>query len=358
MICPKCKTHVSANESVCPTCKLRLIFKCPRCQSLTRIGSVSCKKCGYIFVKFCPKCKSANFVSADVCRKCKNVFEKRDINAPIIKNTNRYDEKKEIQKNSQKNLPASNPQKQGSSEQIKQNKPFLFYIDFINLVEIFEKYKKDEFKLKVTQNIKTTIKIVFDTQCEFVNSHCIIFKYHHVKSQKLIDKIKQFELEFSKFNEILERTLDAGLTYKFAISTIEEVKRNNNIPPQLKYGQNRDIIISSGVYPKLSSELSIIKLANDVYKVVYIEQKPEFEQSEDEKYDKVKVAEDLDLRMVITKLLKEDNLAIKDVKALVNKEIKKYLTIEKAKEKEIAKEFKKLGREYESCKQKAFELLK
>ena len=162
----------------------------------------------------------------------------------------------------------------------------MFYIDFINLVEIFEKYKKDEFKLKVTQNIKTTIKIVFDTQCEFVNSHCIIFKYHHVKSQKLIDKIKQFELEFSKFNEILERTLDAGLTYKFAISTIEEVKRNNNIPPQLKYGQNRDIIISSGVYPKLSSELSIIKLANDVYKVVYIEQKPEFEQSEDEKYDK------------------------------------------------------------------------
>ncbi len=94
------------------------------------------------------------------------------------------------------------------------------------------------------------------------------------------------------------------------------------------------------------------------YDFAFFVQNEALKLNKDEKYDKVKVAEDLDLRMVITKLLKEDNLAIKDVKALVNKEIKKYLTIEKAKEKEIAKEFKKLGREYESCKQKAFELLK
>lgn len=296
MICPRCKTEVSQNDAVCPTCKLRLIFKCPRCQSPTRLGSVSCKKCGYTFVKFCPKCHSANYATSSICRKCNHVFESENTTpikqeelkiikkALLLEKTSEENAKKTAAIEAQKAKTATATVENNGV--INNQRPLLFYIDFINLEATFEKYKKEEFKLKVIQNIKTTVKIVFNTNCEFVNAHCIIFKYNYSKSSKMLEKIKQFEDEFSKFNQILEKTLDTGLSYKFAISTVEEVKRSNNNPQQLKFGSNRDVIVSSGVYPKLSNELSLIKVSSDSYKMLYVEQKPVFEQTEDKKYDK------------------------------------------------------------------------
>lgn len=269
MICPKCKTEVSLNDIVCPKCKLKLLLKCPKCNSLNRIGSTNCVVCGYVFVKFCPECKSANNSTSRVCRKCKFVFHDEQ-------------KKKVIKLTEQKATSAKSTNKPIKNQNVK---PFLFYIDFINLEKVFEKYNKKEFEREVIQNIKTTIKIAFGASCDFVSKHVVVFKFNYTKSTKILDKIEQFENEFVKFNQILEKKLDSGLTYKFAISTKEEVGESNMIP-QLNYGSDKDIIVSSGAYAKLNSELSLIKISSNSYKMILLETKPVFEQAQDIKYDK------------------------------------------------------------------------
>ena len=277
MICPKCKTKVSKDDAICPSCKLRLIFKCPRCGSPTRLGSVNCKKCGYTFVKFCPNCNSANYATSSVCRKCGAKLDKEK-EKPTFKTTN-----KKIEITSQENTQGVVVEV--NDKKSKSEKPLLFYINFINLERTFEKYNEEEFKQKVIQNIKTTVKIVFDKECEFINPSTIMFSFPYNKQIKILDKINQFEAEFIKFNNILEKTLDAGLSYKFAISTIEEAEKNKEIK-QLKLGSDKDVIVTNGVYPRLNNELSLIKISTDSYKLVFLEQKPVFKETKDEKYDK------------------------------------------------------------------------
>ncbi|MBQ2984336.1 MAG: AAA family ATPase [Candidatus Gastranaerophilales bacterium] len=233
---------------------------------------MSCKKCGFTFVKFCPSCHSANYASSSICRKCGTEFineQTTNPQEPIM-----VEEKPKEQKEAPIE-PTAETQKE----------PLLFYVDFINLDNTFEKYNKDEFKQKVVENIKTTVKIAFNTDCEFINSHTVLFKYNYSKNIKILDKIAQFELEFEKFNKILEKSLNNGLTFKFAIATIDEVRKNGQVP-QLKYGSEKDVVVSSGAYGKLSNELSLIKISANSYKLIFLDQKPAFEQSEDEKYDK------------------------------------------------------------------------
>ena len=289
MICPKCKTKVSDEDVYCPHCNLKLIFTCPRCKEKVHLGPSSCPNCGYEFIKICPECKTKNFAWSANCRKCK---------APLnLVRQNRQERiKKAIEKSPTKaenkkilNIPSLNSSKEETKpieeKPIEENKPFLFYIDFTNLDKAFERYNQQEFKEKVIQNIKTTIKIVFNTSCDFVSSHCVMFKFNYNKQTNILKIIEEFSKEFQKFNEILEKTLSNGLTYKFAISTIDEVRKNKEVN-QLKYGNDRDIIVSSGAYSKLSGELSLIKIAQDSYKMVLLDTKPIIEQSEDEKYDK------------------------------------------------------------------------
>ncbi len=270
MICPKCKSKVSKEDTVCKNCNLRLVFKCPRCGFPTRLGSVSCQKCGYTFVKFCPKCHSANYASSSTCRKCSYEFENENT-TPIVENDT-------------KEPDTSQKQETIVEEEIT---PLIFYIDFTNLEKIFEKYNKADFRQKVAENIKTTIKIVFGTTMEFVDSHTVKFTFNYSKSINMLVKINQFEVEFNKFNDILEKTLAATLTYKFAVSTLNEARDSkDNYIAQLKYGIDKDVIVSNGTYGKLNSDLSLIKISPDSYKMIFLEQKPVFEQSEDEKYDK------------------------------------------------------------------------
>lgn len=269
MICPKCKTKVSSSDTICPKCKLKLLFKCPKCNSLNRIGSTNCVGCNYAFVKFCPECKSANNSTSKVCRKCKFPFQEEQ-------------KKRIIKLTEQKTI---NAKPSDEITKVQEVKPFLFYIDFINLEKIFEKCNKKEFECGVIQNIKTTIKIVFGTNCDFVSGHVVVFKFNYTKKTKILDKIKQFEDEFAKLNQILERETGCGLTYKFAISTKEEVGQSDIIP-QLNYGSDKDIIVSSGTYAKLNSELSLIKISSNSYKMILLETKPVFEQAQDVKYEK------------------------------------------------------------------------
>ena len=282
MICPKCKTKVSKNDTVCPNCNLKLIFTCPRCDSPTRLGSVECKKCGYTFVKFCPECNSANYATSESCRKCNYYFPKTD------KNNDVSIEKTETRKIEVENIDKKQPLKAKNADIAEENaieNLLLIYVDFINLDRTFEKYDKEEFKQKVIQNIKTTVKIAFGTSCDFVNSHCVVFRFNYTQNTKILDNINHFEQEFVKFNQILEKTLDTGLSYKFAISTVDEVKNSKEVT-QLKLGSEKDVIVSNSAYTKLSSELSLIKISSDSYKLIFLDQKPVFEQTEDEKYDK------------------------------------------------------------------------
>ncbi|MBQ8634518.1 hypothetical protein IJ425_00005, partial [bacterium] len=98
---------------------------------------------------------------------------------------------------------------------------------------------------------------------------------------------------------ILEKKLDSGLSYKFAITTDEEVEKNNCVS-QLKLGSDKDIIVSNKAYIRLSNELSLIKISQDSYKMIFLEQKPTFEHSEDVKYDKA-------LQMILENLLDNAN---------------------------------------------------
>lgn len=262
MICPKCKTEVSDDDVFCPNCNLKLIFTCPKCKSPTHIGPIRCENCGYQLIKLCPKCDTKNFSWSDKCRKCGFEFKKDNNKNSLkdrldkitksaqkttakIKLENDDEEKSKKQITFESSKTTKNEKDKEKNEQTDLIKPFIIYIDFINLDKTFEKYDKDEFKQKVIQNIKTNVKIAFDADCNFVSSRCVMFKFNYLKSMNILEIIHQFDVEFAKFNEILEKTLDRGLTYKFAITTIDEVRKSKEVN-QLKFGSDKDIIVSSG----------------------------------------------------------------------------------------------------------------
>ena len=279
MICPKCKTKVSSDDTVCPNCNLKLVFKCPRCGSPSRLGSTSCKKCGFTFVKFCPKCQSANYATSSLCRKCGFEFENSTEVEPTPETIN--EATPPIKKISiEETTPTTHNVKNK-----KHDSNLLIYIDFTNIEDIFEKYNTDEFKQKVIQNIKTTVKITFGAQCEFITPRLVMFPFNYKKPTKMLDKFNKFEQECAKFNQILEKTLNCGVSYKFIISTREELDKTKDIP-QLKLGSDKDIVVSNGAYLILNNELSLIKIAPDSYKMIFLDQKPVFEQTEDVKYEK------------------------------------------------------------------------
>ena len=291
MICPKCKTNVSKDSIHCPTCNLKLIFKCPKCNSLVRLGSPSCKECGHAFVKFCPSCKTANQASSEICRKCGASLNetpkktKAKAKPKVKKQTQRQSIQKQLEKSAKKaDLEAKPKLPPETPPPSCEYKTLLLYIDFVNLEKIFERYNKKEFEREVIQNIKTTIRIAFGMNCDFINSHVVMFKFYHTKHTKVLEKITLFEQEFEKFNQILEKKLDGGLSYKFALTTELEVKSNEL--PQLNLGSDKDIIVSNGAYSTVKNEFSLIRISPNSYKRIFLEAKPVFEQSQDVKYDK------------------------------------------------------------------------
>lgn len=284
MICPKCKTEVSSQDVVCPGCGLRLKFKCPRCGNYTRIGSSSCSVCGFTFVKFCPKCGSANYASSPECRKCSFVFNsetQKKENNEIKPKQNIEKPKDKIQKPKEKE--PLNRKKETESKEQKQQKLVVF-VDFINLEQLFEKYKDEEFRQKVVLNIKTSVKLGFNVPCEFINPHTVVFKIPHTKNFKFLDKVRLFSDEFEKFNNILSETLGVGINYQYAVLKEEEYLEARS-PKQLESGIEKDIITSEGAYSILSSEIPLIKISPISYKMVFLDQKPVFSQSECQRDD-------------------------------------------------------------------------
>ncbi len=269
MNCPKCKTELNPKDTVCPNCNLRLVFECPRCKSQIKIGSSSCKKCGFVFVKFCPKCNCANYVSSSHCRKCFHQFEEDTETIENIK-------------------PA--PEKEASKEEPKPLQPaaapvrLSAYIDFITLKNVFERYKDEEFKQKVILNIKTAIKLAFNVTPDFIKEDIVNFKINYSKKISFLEKINKFSEEFSKFNSILNETLGADISFKFAVLKENEIKPNESVK-QLEYGIEKDIITSEGAYKILSDVIPLIKISPDSYKMVFLDQKPEFTQSKSVKED-------------------------------------------------------------------------
>jgi len=239
-------------------------------------------------VKFCPECQSVNYASSSVCRKCGHEF----VDEKIADLSTEMKSQDEVAVESPQKIEEEKIEKEIAVEKKKERKNdninyslLLIYINFLNLDRIFEKYKKPEFKQKVIQNIKTTIKISFGVNAEFINSNTVVFKFKYNPSIKILEKIDQFKAEFTKFNLILENSLDSGLSYKFAFSTIDEVRQDSEVV-QLKLGSDKDVIVSKGAYSKLSNELSLIKISPESYKLVFLEQKPVFNNSGDKKYDK------------------------------------------------------------------------
>ena len=131
MNCPKCKVQINPKDTICPNCRLRLVFECPRCKNQIKIGSSSCKKCGFVFVKFCPECNCANYVSSTHCRKCFYHFKEDEETLQNIQTSKNEKENKIEIKKEDKNTKA--PAQQPASR-------LSVYIDFLTLKNVFDKY--------------------------------------------------------------------------------------------------------------------------------------------------------------------------------------------------------------------------
>ena len=269
MNCPKCKVQINPKDTICPNCRLRLVFECPRCKNQIKIGSSSCKKCGFVFVKFCPECNCANYVSSTHCRKCFYHFKEDEETLQNIQTSKNEKENKIEIKKEDKNTKA--PAQQPASR-------LSVYIDFLTLKNVFDKYKDEEFKQKVTLNIKTAIKLAFNVTPYFIKEDIVNFSINYSKKIGFLEKVNKFSHEFSKFNLILNETLGADISFKFAVAAEGENKPNTLIK-QLEYGIEKDIITSEGAYKILSDEIPLIKISPESYKMVFLDQKPEFTQS-------------------------------------------------------------------------------
>ena len=263
MNCPKCKKEIDSKETICPNCKVNLSITCPRCGTLGRVGNSSCKKCGFVFVKFCDACGCANYANAKQCRKCFFEFVETTPEPPTPLPS----------------VPCEPVVRQTPPPQQDTTQKLIVFIDFLTLESVLNKYKDEEFKQKVILNIKTSIKLGFSANAEFIEPKYAVFKLNYTKKLPLLTRIEDFEHEFAKFNNILRETLNADVSFKYAILTESEKAEIENIE-QLKFGNEKDIIVSNGAYDLLSGEMSLIKISPNSYKMMLLEQKPVFLQNE------------------------------------------------------------------------------
>ena len=279
MNCPKCKIEVDQKEASCPNCKVKLNITCPRCATAGRVGNSSCKKCGFVFVKFCDACGCANYVSAKQCRKCFLEFAESvsrfegggGVEPATINTTQATCDKVAQERTGPPSL--ATPQAQEASQKL------IIFIDFLTLENVFNKYKDEEFKQKVLLNIKTAIKLGFSANAEFIEPKYAVFKVNYTKKFPLSLKIGAFEKEFNKFNNILHETLGSDVVFKYAILTETEKAEIDRLE-QLKFGNEKDIVVSNGAYDILNEEMSLIKISPNSYKMVLLDQKPVFLQNE------------------------------------------------------------------------------
>ena len=68
MECPKCKSIIDDEATVCPYCRKVLLLECPNCHSHSE--SAVCEKCGYTILVKCSKCSKLNPVNIGKCSKC------------------------------------------------------------------------------------------------------------------------------------------------------------------------------------------------------------------------------------------------------------------------------------------------
>ena len=288
MKCPKCKTEVSSKDVICKNCGSHLVVECPKCKKEVRLGSASCKSCGYVFVKFCPSCNSANYLSSPTCRKCFHVFE------DVIK------EEPKIENNSNKNLQNENKQTSGKKEPLKKTDNRLdVFVDFMNLTSVFQKFKDNEFKNKVLLNIKTSVKLAFNSTPEFYKESCVKFKVPYNKNNGIYSKIEKFNSEISKFNTILTETLGAQITHKFIILAPDEFEPDKTLV-QLAMGEDFDIITSKAAYEILKDELSLVKVSPDSYKMINLH-------AENNKKSAIKETDEKEALEILYKGIVEEN---------------------------------------------------
>lgn len=249
MNCPRCKAQVGSKDLNCPSCGLKINIKCPRCNNLTKIGHPTCSKCGFVFVKFCPECNSANYASAKQCRRCFYKFEEEKTPSVEI-----------IQP--KKELPKGTPD----------NELYIF-LDFISLPSIYAKYKDEEFKEKVVLNIKNCAKTAFGSNGEFLNSYVLKISYDYNPEVPFRETIRIFNECLADFNKLLRETLSCEVKYKLAAVTRKEHENLKELPPQLLYGEENDIIASDSSYYALNAELPLVRISPDSYKAVFKKEK-------------------------------------------------------------------------------------
>lgn len=256
MKCPKCKIEIDPKATICPSCSTRLTIKCPRCHNEARIGTSSCKSCGFVFVKFCESCGSANYVSAKQCRKCFHEFkvEKQE--------EKQIEEVKEIVEE----IKEQNSEEQ-TNEKVLNSEKIAIVIDFMSLPKTFQKFEDNEFREKVILNIKTSVKLAFGVNCEFLAPQFAVLNYNYSKQSGLTDKIQVFRDEFRKFGEILSETLGEDIFYKIIIAK-KDKNNSQDIIEKLNFGIAGDIIVSNSLYETLKDEMNLIKVSQDAYKVV------------------------------------------------------------------------------------------
>jgi len=250
MNCPRCKAQVSSTDLNCSSCGLKINIKCPRCNNLNKIGHPTCSKCGFVFVKFCPECNSANYASAKQCRRCFYKFETEE-NPPKA------------------DIPM---QKKETPKGETDNSLFVF-VDFISLASIYAKYKDESFKEKVVLNIKNCSKSAFSDMGEFINSFVVKIPYAYNPQVGFLESVRIFSEGMNNFNKLLKETLGCEVKFKFAITTQKERENAKDMPPQLLYGEENDIITSNNSYNALNRELPLVRISPDSYKAIFKKQK-------------------------------------------------------------------------------------
>ena len=105
-------------------------------------------------------------------------------------------------------------------------------------------------------------------------------------------------------------------------------------------------------------ELDRSQEVKDKYDFTFYLQNMALNLNKNTKYDKVNVIEDLTIEEALKKLILEKDMNKKEVKAFIDKEMKKVLVIKKAQEDKVRKHFVNFLREYNRKKKKALELLK
>ena len=240
-----------------------------------------------------------------------------------------------------------------------------------SLVDNLYTFVSDKLKGKMEKSsIKATSNVTYDATCKNKESLVKISLKLESENNEEIEEINKKEHSLEERIEHIKEVIVAFQSSKF-IKSLQScqpvrspIRKTNVILKEQNFIKALELweyLENNAIKPMSEVTDEEFDCSNDLkktYDFTFFIQKEALKLNKSSKYDKVKMIKDLDLNVLLSNLITDNNLEEREINALVRKEIRSIYATKRKEEMAINKVFSDFVRDFEGKKNRAIEILK